>query len=67
MQDIGYAPTDRTIRATNLSLMMIVVTAMLLIAIAVTSAGSTSGLVELPEPMAGHSTCIAEAARGPCS
>jgi malonyl CoA-acyl carrier protein transacylase len=67
MQDIGYAPTQRTIRATNLSLMMTVITAMLLIAIAVTSAWSTSGLAGPPEPMTGHSTCIAEAVRGPCS
>jgi hypothetical protein len=47
--------------------MMIVITAMLLIAIAVTSVGPASGLPEPPGPMAGHSTCLVEDVRGPCS
>jgi hypothetical protein len=62
MQSIGCART-----APQVWLAMMAITAMLLIAIAVTSAGSTSGLAEPPEPMGGHSTCIAEAVSGPCS
>jgi hypothetical protein len=58
---------ERDIRAARVWLVMIVITAVLLIAVAVSSAVATTGRADLPQPAAGHSVCIADAVLGPCS
>jgi hypothetical protein len=67
MQSIGYAQKKRTTRAAELWLAMIVIAAALLIAVAAWGAVATNGRADLPQPVAGHSLCMAGAVRGPCS
>ena len=67
MQSNGCARTERMIRAAELWLAMIVIVAALLIAVAASRAVATNGRADLPQPVAGHSVCMAGTVRGPCS